>query len=206
MVVGGTVAGMDGEGGGKTGEAVEGFDHEVRLGAGEIDAAVGSGEEGVAGDEDLMFVGQQADAAGGVAGGVEDGEGEVAEGDFGTLFEEGSGVGGLPGKIEAEGLGLGGFDHGSVGRVDEEGRAGVLNERGVVGDVTPVAVGVEDGVDGGVEIGGGGGEDGGGVLAGIDGEGVAVKDDQVGISVDGADREGVDLHGGVRGNREDGWG
>lgn len=48
---------MDGEGGGEGGEAVEGLDHQVRLGAGEIDAAVGSGEEGVAGDQDLVFVG-----------------------------------------------------------------------------------------------------------------------------------------------------
>jgi len=126
---------------------------------------------------------------------VKDGEGEVAEGDCGTFFEKGGGLRGLPGKIEAEGLGLGGLDHGCVGGVDEEGRAGLANQRGVVGDVVPVAVGVEDGVDGGVEIGGGGDEDGSGALAGIDGEGEAVNDDQVGVGVDGADGEGVDLHG-----------
>ena len=51
------MAGMDGEGGGEGGEAVERFDHEVRFGAGKIDAAVGSGEEGVAGDQYIVFVG-----------------------------------------------------------------------------------------------------------------------------------------------------
>ncbi len=126
---------------------------------------------------------------------MKNGEGEVAEGDFRTFFEKGGRLRGLPGKIEAEGEGLGGFDHGSVGGVDEEGRAGLLNERGVVGDVVPVTVGVEDGVDGSVEIGGGSGDERGGSLAGIDSEGVAVNDDQVGIGVDGSAGEGVDLHG-----------
>lgn len=54
---GGTVAGMDDKGWGQGGEAVEGFQHQVRVGAGEIDAPVGTGEEGVAGDQYLVFVG-----------------------------------------------------------------------------------------------------------------------------------------------------
>ena len=170
---------MDGEGGGEGGQAVEGFEHQSGLGAGEVDAAMGTGEEGVSGDQNLMLVGVQANTAGGVAGGVEDGEDDVAESDKGAFFEEGGGVGGLPGEVYAEGEGIGGFNHGGVGGVNEERRAGLTEEFGVACDMVPVAVGVEYGLDGGVKPIGGGGEEGGGAVAGVDGEGVAFDDDQV---------------------------
>lgn len=52
---------------------VDGVDEGAGVAAGQVGAADGSGEEGVAGEEEILGGKVEADAALGVAGGVEDG-------------------------------------------------------------------------------------------------------------------------------------
>ena len=55
--------------------------------SGEVGSAYGAGEEGVSGEEEGLVGEVEADAALGVAGGVEDGAGEAGDGDGVAVVE-----------------------------------------------------------------------------------------------------------------------
>ncbi len=123
-------------------------------------------EEGVPG-KDPAF-GKQADAAGGMAGGVQHGEAGIADGYFIAFAEEVvGGAGGGIGDAELRAVGPAPFQE--IGVLDVDGRLGPGGLLDVVegGDVVGVAVGEDDGPDGQAGIGDGLFY-GGGVAAGVD--------------------------------------
>ena len=97
--------------------------------AGEVGAADGAGEEGVSGEEEGLVGEVEADAAFGVAGGVEDGAGDAGDGDEFAVCEGVVGwvdLGG--GDAEPAGLDVHHRDQGQVELVVEDGGAGELLE------------------------------------------------------------------------------
>ncbi len=89
---GGAVAGEDFGVIGEEHDAGEGFAEEGDVAIGEIVASDGTGHEEIAGEEDVVFGGVEADVAFGVSGGVEDGEGDGADVDFVAIGEVGVSV------------------------------------------------------------------------------------------------------------------
>ena len=167
------VAGVDGKVVGQGGELAEGAGEGARVAAGEVGAAGGAAEEGVAGEEGLVVVEQPADAAGGVAGGFEDFPEGVAEFEGGVFGDVDDGaVWGGGGVVEAGEVVAGGEAPGGVEGVDVDGSGEGAGEFGKGGEVVDVAVGEQVGDDDGVEFA----ETGqklGGVVAGIDHDGLA---------------------------------
>ena len=76
---------------------VDGGDELAGVAAGEVGATYGAGEEGVAGEEEGLVGKIEADAALGVAGGVEDGAAEAGDGDKLAVVEGVVGGGGASG-------------------------------------------------------------------------------------------------------------
>ena len=157
---------------------MDGAEKHGAVAPGEIGAADGAGEEGVAGEEEVLGGEVEADAALGVAGGEEDvaGEGwwpvvDGSDGDDAAVLE------GVVGRVDfggvhaqPAGLHVHHFDQRKVARVIEDGGAGDLLEAGGSGDVIDMRVGDEDLLDGEF-VAGKDGEDAGDVVAGIDDDG-----------------------------------
>ncbi len=159
--------------------------------SGEVGAAYGAGEEGVSGDEKGVVGEVEADAALGVAGGVEDGAGESGDGDGAAVGEVVVGGGDLGGgDAEPAGLDVHHFDQGEIELVVEDGGSGELLEAVGSGDVVDVGVGDDDLLDGEV-VAVEDGRDAGDVVAGIDDDGFAgglVAEDGA-VALEGADGE-----------------
>ena len=160
--------------------AVDGADEGRAVAAGKVCAADGTGEEGVAGEEEILLGEIEADAALGVAWGVEDAAGEgwcfVADGSDG---DELAVVEGVVGRADFRGchaepscLDVHHLDQREVVLVVEDGRAGEGLEAGCTGDVVDVSVGDEDLLDGEI-VSLEEGEDAQNLGSGIDDDGLA---------------------------------
>ncbi len=117
--------------------------------SGEVGAAYGAGEEGVSCQEEGLGGEIEADAAFGVARGVEDGSGKAGDGDELSVFEGVVGArGGGGGDAEPAGLDIHHLDQREVVLVVEDGGTGELLETMGSGDVVDVSVGDDDLLDG----------------------------------------------------------
>ncbi len=151
---------------------VDGLEELFCVAAGEVGAAYGAGEEGVAGDQEFLVGEVEAGAALGVAGGVEDGGGEAGDRDGLVVGEVGVGWGDLGGgDAEPAGLEVHHLDQGQVELVVEDGGSGEALELLGSGDVVDVGVGDYDLLEGEL-VAGEGGDDAGDVVAGIDDDGL----------------------------------
>lgn len=217
---GGAVAGEDAGDVGKGEEAVvDGAEELAGVAAGEVGAADGVGEEGVTGEEEVVLGEEEAEAAGGVAGSVEDGGGDarssgieggaaqvellaVANGDGAVVggAEVGRGdVGG--GDADPAGLDVHHADEREVDLVVEDGSAGELFEAPGAGDVVDVGVGNDDLLDG-EAVFFEEGDDVGDVVAGVDDDGFAggwVAEDGA-VALEGAYGEDLVDHAGLGSN------
>ena len=125
-------------------------DHLLRGTAREVNAAPPAREEGVAAEQHALVLGEQADRALGVSGRVQDAKADVAEPDLAPLGE-------LHGRHRRDDRERGVerprvLEAVAVGRMDGDGRTGVLGHRGVVPDVIPVPVRADDQLQGPVPL------------------------------------------------------
>jgi hypothetical protein len=208
----GSVAGNYGDVVGKGEEALVDRGEELRgIASGKVGAAYGTGEESVAGEEEGLVREVEADAAFGVAGGVEDGAGEARSTALGGGFDGSDGdelavvegvVGGGDGgggDAEPAGLNVHHFDQGEVALVVEDGGAGELLEAVSAGDVVDVGVGDDDLLDG-ERVFGEEGCDAGDLVAGVDDDGFAgdlVTEDGA-VALERADGDDFVDHGFLR--------
>ena len=187
---GGAVAGEDAGGVGEGEEArVNGIEELPGVAAGEVGAADGAGEEGVSGEEEVVVREVEAEAAGCVAGSVEDrsgesrwrgfGEGSAGETEVVADADEAVVGGAVVGSRDLGGgdaeparLEVHDVDHGEVELVVEDGGAGEGFEAGGAGDVVDVGVGDDDLLDGELVLREQG-EDAGDVVTWIDDHGLA---------------------------------
>jgi hypothetical protein len=144
---GGTVAVVD-DGFGREGQefGTDAGDQLAKVAAGEIRAADGAGKESVA-DEDGFFLGAvKADAAGGVAGGVQDPQRDAGGLDEVAFFENAVGGGRFKRIAEHQRkVGLRIDEHIGVSAVDRDRDAGPCAAEGFdAGDVVDVAVREDD--------------------------------------------------------------
>lgn len=147
------MAGIDGPVAGKRGELAEGPGQGARVAAGEVGAAGGALEEGVSGEESAVTLEFPADAAGSVAGSLDDGPAGAGELEDGALQDREEGAGGCFGDvIEAGEVVLGAEAPGGVFRMDVDGRGEDGGEGGEGGEVVHMAVGQEIGDDCGAEF------------------------------------------------------
>jgi hypothetical protein len=193
-----TVAWDDGNVIGKGEEGVvDGFDELAGVAAGEIGSANGAGEEGVSREEKSLLGEIEADAAFGVAGGVEDGAGQASNGNDLAIFEVGVRRGHFRGRdSEPSGLNVHHFDQGQIVLVVEDRRSGELFEALRSGDMVDVSVGDDDLLYGEVVMLQSA-DDAGDVVAGINDDGLAggfVAEDGA-IALKGADDEDFVDHG-----------
>jgi hypothetical protein len=152
---------------------VNGGDELVGVAPGKVSAAYRTGEEGVTGEEEGLLGEVETDAALGVAGGVEDGAGEVGDGDDFVVVEGVVGGGDFGGgDAEPGGLDVHHFDQGKVELVVEDGCSGELLEALCSGDVVDMGVGDDDLLDG-ETVSLEGGDDAGDFVAGVDDDGLA---------------------------------
>ena len=173
---------------------MDGVQQLAGVASGQVGAADGAGEESVSGDEEALLGKVEADAALGVAGGVEDGAGEAgrslvwwgavefglgaglkagADGDEAAVGEVVVGRGDLGGgDTEPAGLDVDHLNQGEIVLVVKHGGAGDLLEALSAGDVVDVGVGDEDLLDGELVLLQQG-QDAADVIAGIDHDGLA---------------------------------
>jgi hypothetical protein len=176
--------------------------------AGEISASYGTGEEGVASEQEGLLRDVEADAAFCVAGGVEDEAGEALSALFGAgadgddfAFVEGvvGIVDGGCGDAKPLSLNVHHFDLSEVVLVVEDGCAGDLLEAVGSGDVVDVGMGDDDLLDGECVFGEEG-EDAKNFVARVDDDcfvrGLVAKDGAVALKR--ADRKYLVNHGSFR--------
>jgi hypothetical protein len=151
---------------------VDGGDELAGVAAGEVGAADGAGEKGVSGEKEGLVGQVEADAALGVARGVEDGAAETGDGDELAVVEGVVGGGGDLGGGDAEptGLDVHHFYQGKIVLVVEDGGSGEALEALGSGDVVDVGVGDDDLLDGEVVLIEDG-DDAGDLVAGVDDDG-----------------------------------
>jgi len=176
---------------------VEGAEDLVRVAAGQVGAADGSGEKRVSGEEQVFRREVEADAAFGVAWGAEDTRGVAGDPDCGAVFE--GAVGGKDlrrGDAEPGGLLVHYGELGKVVLVQKNGCAGGFFQAGRAADMVDVPVGDDDLFEGEIVVGQAR-EDLGYVVAGVDDHGFAgglVAEDGA-VALEGADGEGFADHG-----------
>jgi hypothetical protein len=175
---------------------VEGADDLLAVAAGEVGAADGAGEESVSCEEEIFGSEVEADAAFGMARGVEDAGGVAGDPDDGAVFE--GGVGGQDfgrGDAEPGGLLVHYGELGQVVLVEENGCACGFFEAGGAADVVDMGVGDDDLLEGEF-VAGEDGKDLRDVVAGVDDHGFAgglVAEDGA-VALEGADGEGFADH------------
>jgi hypothetical protein len=176
---------------------VDGGEELVGVAAGEVGAADGAGEEGVSGEEEGLVGKVEADAALGVAGGVEDGAAEAGDGDEFAVVEGVVGGGDLGGgDAEPAGLDVHHFYQREIVLIVEDGGSGEALEALGSGDVVDVGVGDDDLLDGEVVLVEDG-DDAGDLVAGVDDDGFErglVAEDGA-VALQGADGEDFMDHG-----------
>ena len=151
----------------------DGFEELLGVASGEVGAADRAGKEGVSGEEKGLLREIEADAALGVAGGVEDGACQAGDGDDLAVFEAGVWRGDFRGgNAEPSSLNIHHPDQGQVVLVVEDGRSGEALEALGSGDVVDVGVGDDDLLDRELMLFEGT-DDAGDVVAGIDDDGFA---------------------------------
>ncbi len=207
----GAVAGEDAGFVGEGEEAgVDGMEEGADVAAGEVGAADRVGEEGVSGEEELVLGKVEAEGAGRVSGGEEDGSGEAGAAELrGGADDDAAPVGGAEvgrgdvggGNAEPAGLEVHHADEREVELVVEDGRAGEGLEMFGAGDVIDVGVGDDDLFDGEGVLGEHG-EDAAEVRAGVDDDGLLggfVAEDGA-VALERADGEDFVDHGIMVGN------
>ena len=147
------MAGIDGKGVGEGGEFAQGAGQFAGIAAGQIGAAGSASEEGVAGEEGPVGFEPEADAAGGVAGGVEHRPARAGQiQDIAFRHGDQGGVGAGRSGIEAGQVVSRREAPGGVARVQIHGSGMNVGQRGERGDMIHVAVRQQIGNDDGLHF------------------------------------------------------
>ena len=176
---------------------VDGLDKFPGIAAGKVGATYGTGEEGVAGEQELLLGKIEADAAFSMTGSVENRAGEACDGDKLAVFEAGVGRSDFGcGNAEPSSLNVHHLDQRQIVLVVKDGRSGELLEALGSGDVIDMSVGDDDLLDGELVLIEDA-DDAGDVVAGVDYDGFAgdlVAEDGT-VALKGADDEDFVDHG-----------